>query len=122
MFPTFKTHDNFIGGSGVTMARVILNIEIEDELYSGSKIIYAENQVPNKTEFTVYPVPATDYLNIEWNGLPEECHFLLYDLAGRVYLEQVLNTKIVVKQLMPGMYFIKPLCDKQLKPSKFIKL
>jgi hypothetical protein len=58
---------------------------------------------------SVYPNPATDFLHIERQAESEE-DFILYDINGRVVLEQKLfseNEKIDLSEIKPGIYFYK---------------
>jgi hypothetical protein len=59
----------------------------------------------------LYPNPANDVLNIELNIKKGEATILVYDLMGRVVLQQLANAskaiKLNISALSPGQYIVK---------------
>jgi hypothetical protein len=75
----------------------------------------------------IYPNPAKNFiiLNID-TETPLPVSFILYDMQGKILLEQMVkgvNTRIEMKDLVNGTYFIKVFNDKEeLKTFKVIKI
>lgn len=63
-----------------------------------------------KPLFSIYPVPATDQLTIQYDALAGTVPFTLYDRLGKVILSGNLGSKIStvnVSELSAGVYFIQ---------------
>ncbi|MCB0400202.1 MAG: Ig-like domain-containing protein [Winogradskyella sp.] len=67
-------------------------------------------------EFSVYPNPATEYIDIRLSGSDQLTGFYLYDLTGKlIYQKRVENvslsvsstTRVDVSSLQPGIYLVK---------------
>ncbi|WP_426430415.1 Ig-like domain-containing protein [Winogradskyella sp. HB-48] len=67
-------------------------------------------------EFSVYPNPATEYVDIRLSGSDQLTGFYLYDLTGKlIYQKRVENvslsvsstTRVDVSSLRPGIYLVK---------------
>lgn len=71
----------------------------------GATLGVAEN---NTKQFTLYPNPTADFLNIQLNELQAEIDGVkIYDLTGRMISDaKVLNSKINVQSLPAGTYVI----------------
>lgn len=74
---------------------------------------------PQGTGVKVYPVPATDYLNIELYGESEREYTISFlDISGRLVLKQELYFSdsywyvhnMPVRHLVRGLYFIRVRC------------
>ena len=77
-------------------------------------------------EFSVYPNPATEYVNIKLSGSDQLTSFDIYDLTGKlIYQKSVENeslnvsstTRVDVSSLRPGIYLVK-LADVQREVYK----
>lgn len=75
------------------------------------------------SDFSVYPNPATDAINVKFNGNVEITSALVYDLSGRVILNTTLGNQMIdVKSLSTGSYILslKDVEGRQFT-QKFIK-
>jgi hypothetical protein len=69
------------------------------------------------TTFTVYPNPATNYINTE-----NAKKVLITDLNGHLVMQSANTDKLEVSSLAKGVYFVKvQQADGSLKTGKFIK-
>lgn len=79
------------------------------------------NEVEKNYQFKVYPNPFNDFINIETEGLGI---LYVYDINGRLYLEQNLNTnrvQINTESLPQGVYVLKLRVDNDVQTIKLIK-
>jgi len=82
------------------------------------------NEVHNNSSFSIYPVPATNKLNITTtNFLPEQT--TVYDLAGRELIHENINTKeniitLNISQLDNGVYILMLADGNTKRQVKFI--
>ena len=55
-------------------------------LENGKKIITTINKIKNITSFNLYPVPASDYVHLEFNsaGPAQNINLCIYNLLGKV--------------------------------------
>lgn len=82
---------------------------------------------PEWNQVRVFPNPATDRLNINFEyderWLGKELQVL--DISGRLLERKIINLKIVsidVSRLKPGIYFIRASKDDETLHQKFIKM
>ena len=77
--------------------------------------------------FSAYPNPTTDYLELKVENLQlSELSYKLYDISGKVYQNKEIGngiTKIEMQNLPQGIYFIKVIDtkNKEFKTFKIIK-
>lgn len=80
------------------------------------------NQTPiNKSlEYTIYPNPANDILNIDIdNQFTEDYRYTIFDIYGRVFLDEInQQSSISVSKLNSGIYFIRISNSKGLNTTK----
>lgn len=70
---------------------------------------------------SIYPNPVKDYLNIDY---PSLTFCSIYDVTGRLLLESIENTsvtKLDIRLLNPGLYFIALKTEKGIITQRFIK-
>ena len=74
--------------------------------------------------FSVYPVPAKDFLNVQFDGAYSKVRAEVYNLMGRMVLQQDLSAnrnQVPLNGLTPGVYFIKCLQNNTVMgSSRFI--
>ncbi|MBL7932548.1 MAG: T9SS type A sorting domain-containing protein [Bacteroidia bacterium] len=71
------------------------------------------NELSEKLDLKIYPNPVNDVINIE-SGL-SEAEVLISDLNGRIVKQETLNNqKINTSDLIPGMYFLQVVSDKEI--------
>ncbi|MEO0403688.1 MAG: T9SS type A sorting domain-containing protein, partial [Bacteroidota bacterium] len=79
--------------------------------------------------FNLFPVPATNTLNIESSAsLNESLQLLVFDLTGRLVLDDKVASNVSgmfsvdIAQLNPGTYSLKLINEYKIVDQKFIKL
>jgi photosystem II stability/assembly factor-like uncharacterized protein len=95
---------------------VIDNIDIQSQKTSTSNVALLIN--------SIYPVPCSNYLNIEMNaGIDEKVQLSIYDLKGRKVLTQsvVEQSKIVINtsDLIPSVYVLEMKRGEYVDRKKF---
>ncbi len=60
------------------------------------------------SRISVFPNPATDFINIQWTGNQQNMNVELYDIAGRKVLNAKIhnNSRLSVKHYRGGIYLI----------------
>ncbi|NLA24560.1 MAG: T9SS type A sorting domain-containing protein, partial [Bacteroidales bacterium] len=81
-------------------------------------------EIASNPEISVYPNPATEYLNIELNQhLSDEVQ--IYDISGKLLISKVINsnhTQINIADLEQGMYILNVLkSDRKIASLRFVK-
>jgi len=86
---------------------------------------YGLNEGMNQLSMKIYPNPAYDRLNIEWNsGIPEKLDVKLYGVTGiKAYSEQVMTSgqehlNINIDELSPGLYLLEVKGEEHLTRTK----
>jgi hypothetical protein len=96
-------------------------------LYSPQLNMEDNNQVSSSIEahdYFLYPNPTTECITITKNNFIADEIIEIYDLTGSIVKKQVMHnqeTKIDVKELNSGMYFIKFKSNTRNTNLKFIK-
>ncbi len=72
-----------------------------------------------KVEFTVYPNPTVNQLNIETETIPSEIRII--DITGRMHRSSYFQKQIDVQYLPTGTYFIQLIYFDHVESRKFIK-
>ncbi len=89
--------------------------------YINQTITGIKDQLKDKNNISVFPVPATESLNVTFkNGL--NCNIQITDLRGQLIVEQEIKGygNINIEKLEPGVYFIISRTH-EFSPQKFIK-
>lgn len=96
-----------------------------DGRFTYSKIIKQDCNYSIDDDIKVYPNPASDILNIDWNKITGNKNLQIYNSIGQVvYVSNEINDKstIDIKDLPQGVYLIKLFVDDlNIKNIKFIK-
>jgi hypothetical protein len=74
---------------------------------------------------SVFPVPATDVLNINISGMQhtDVTHAQVFDITGKLVLEKSSSLQIDISNLSKGTFFITiKLSDGSVHNLKFIKI
>ena len=81
-------------------------------------------EVSNQKDVVLYPNPADDYLNISITESINSEGIQIIDIMGRIVKETKFNkTRIDIRSLKPGIYFIKIANKNHINRSyKFIKI
>lgn len=72
-----------------------------------------------KTEFSIYPNPVSDFLNIKTTD--KVLNVSVYDFSGKQVNATFQNGQINVSMLPDGMYILKAVTDKAVYQQKLIK-
>jgi len=82
-----------------------------------------ENADPNFT-INLFPNPAGDQLNVWIEGIQKRADIKVYDLMGKLVLQQVSNntlTQLNISKLTGGFYLVKVNDGKENRSAKFVK-
>ncbi len=81
------------------------------------------NVLANNNNVTVYPNPASDKLNIEFEEATKNVSFSIADLSGKTIISSSLinSSSIDISGLNIGMYLLNVATDNGTKTVKFIK-
>lgn len=78
----------------------------------------------NQLEFTVYPNPVSEYLNIQLPTGTTKASINVFDMSGKLIRNSVIsvgNTKVDVSDLTSGVYVLKLDSEGKLGSRQFIK-
>lgn len=113
---TFYTAVNAANGNGSTSGdQVVLANK------SSASLSISDAQ---KIDFTMYPNPGKDILNIDLPVISEKVTVAFYDQIGKLAYSQNLSTNsktVNVKDLATGIYIVKVIADDKIGTQKFIK-
>lgn len=84
-----------------------------------SSTIVGQQELPEVVDLKIYPVPATDKLNIV-SAVPVE-KVEIYNQSGSLQITENKVTELNVSKLAPGTYFIKVFTLRNVSTRKFIK-
>jgi hypothetical protein len=87
--------------------------------YFKSSTIVGTNEYEKVSDLKIFPVPATDILNIESSGSIIRSE--IYNQSGALQLTENDVTTINISTLVPGTYFIKVFTPTVVTTRKFIK-
>ncbi len=111
----FYPNRNLLGEAETYSAVLCIVVALDDleyvydnPLYDGCTVnteieIYAKN-------VSIYPNPCTEFINIEIDPADLPAQLMLYDVSGKILIQQVLNhsnTSVNTASLSQGMYFYK---------------
>ena len=107
--------------SCVASAMINVVIPVVDTTSSTSSI----NKYSNSGSLKLYPVPATNQLNISLGAAANNTHIEMYDMLGKKVLEQKVNDGVSLSTLdvsvfASGTYFIRIIGNNTQKTAKFI--
>lgn len=83
-----------------------------------------QNHQTRKLQAHIYPNPASQTLYLSTTSPSENINIVLYDISGRVILQQSINpsvTALDVSMLPPGYYLLKVTDSKEMIIKKWIK-
>ncbi len=75
-------------------------------------------EINSQFKMSVFPNPAGDYISLNIN---ESYDYRIMDVMGRVVLSGVANEKILLSNILPGLYFISIDTGNAVLTQKFIK-
>ena len=108
--------NTFTGGNGVVGARVMLDLQLDDNsIASNARISHPNNDViTENNSIRVYPNPAKDYLTIEFFTTNDNKQLVLeiYNAMGVIINSKIINgnnnlTNISLKNIPSGCYNYK---------------
>lgn len=110
-----------VGGPGVIMARVLLNLEIYDEPMSGARIRNEFTENASEILFEVFPIPTHQLLSIRTNTNTENAHLLIHSIDGRMLRNFKYQSQIDITSLSDGVYFLTLKSENIFTTVKFLK-
>jgi hypothetical protein len=85
--------------------------EISNTIYV---LFTSDKENPTEREsICIYPNPAKDVIYLKYHERFAKDHILIFDSSGRLVLDQIINNKIDVSLLNPGVYYVKVQSDTQ---------
>ena len=113
---------NFSGFIGKTLTSTTI-LENTNVLSSACNLTSGINTNELANSFTMYPNPANDYLQIEFeNSNSEKAIAIIYDNFGRVVKQVNINSlsnRIAIDELSAGNYYLQLLGNSNLSIQKF---
>lgn len=104
-------------------ATIIVSFNSNGKLVEKSITVNVTNSLGtdkfDKIEFTVYPNPVSDILNIKTQD--EVLNVIIYDITGRQINARINNNQVDVSALTKGFYIINVVTDSASYQQKFIK-
>ena len=105
----------------VTSAMINVVIPPVDTTSASSGI----NKYSNSGSLKLYPVPATNQLNVSLGAVANNTHIEMYDMLGKKVLEQKVNdgvslSALDVSSFASGTYFIRIIGNNTQKTAKFM--
>ena len=74
-------------------------------------LVTSVNQINENEDFSIYPNPVTDRLNINLNNIQKNIYVKLIDLSGQIILSETYNNtsyiNIDIEKFEKGVYFIE---------------
>ena len=94
-----------------------------DTLFINSMSTSLFDKVTPKVEFTLYPNPTVNDINITFdNPTNENITFNIFDMSGRMVKQgNLFNNRIDVSNLNRGTYFINLNVANEIMTKKFMK-
>ncbi len=102
----------------------------KDKTLNGSSISASSSTVTLPVEsfdnhsIGIYPNPANNYLSVKLNEVTPNIQYQIIDLNGRILTQKTLYNKSVlhvdIKNIQPGLYFLKLKNDNKTMQSKII--
>jgi len=73
---------------------------------------------------SIFPNPASDYLFVQAENVPENIEYQILSLEGTIYSKGTLylNQPIDISQLPSGVYILRTVLNNKIEISKFMKL
>jgi hypothetical protein len=87
--------------------------------YFKSSTIVGEQELSKNNDLNIFPVPATDRLNISTSEQIQKTEII--DLAGNLLCVNTGSPSINISSLNPGVYFVKVYLENSTITRKFIK-
>ena len=83
--------------------------------------VSTNEELASEAKWQIYPVPARDYLHIDFNTLAEDYSIEVFDLNGRLIGQWQNSSKIDVRPLAVGTYWLRMTTANQSSTKKWIK-
>jgi hypothetical protein len=95
----------------------------DEDIILDSTAFVANKEIVSKKRVSFYPNPITDAINIEgFNTISAHSFYCITNVSGATVREGQLQTsKINLPELLPGIYFIKIVSDKEIFEHRFVK-
>jgi hypothetical protein len=108
-------------GTGVYIARNLLNLEIYDD-NSGSYRLMSTKVEKRPFSAIIQPNPGRDYISIICSDGDTPDRIRIQSIEGKVLDLPIANSKVNISQLQPGMYLCSVTKSGRTVLKKFIKL
>ena len=90
-------------------------------IYSMVRTVKGEST--DGTTVKIWPMPSSDYFNLQVNGISKDDQVIVLDLAGKVVQQLPIsnNKTIQVRNLIPGTYIIRLASDKLMSQKVVVQ-
>lgn len=88
-----------------------------DNIYIAQKEQSGINGIGEKVRVSLYPNPASDFVNVAVN---DEAEITVYDLSGKAVMHGN-NTRFAVNALPAGVYLVKVVTEKETAMLRMVK-
>jgi hypothetical protein len=97
-------------------------VRIDEYIYHWSDLEVSGLDDVLKGELSIYPNPATDYIQVEGDPGAHMSRILMYDVSGKIILNQVLDRggRIPVGHLSQGIYVVRLVQGSKVKTGKIM--
>lgn len=117
--------DNSAPTGNGTVSSYRPNIRITITSSSNAPALSTENTLSEIVEFSIYPNPVSDRLNVQLNSIDSEIQVKIFDIQGRMVKQFILNStesEVDVTDLAKGVYIISVNFGEKLHSKRFIKM
>lgn len=107
---------------GYSYAKRIIYFK-KDGISNGNEVIVGIDRLPLNGKFEIYPNPAGDRLQIHCETTVD-LNVCIFNMSGQLVKNATMKDSvngIDIRDLLPGMYFVKIICENQMTIRKFIK-
>ena len=119
MISTLIEYEYFVGGGTTKSSEEWVQTEAFTYHYSDMNVGVSVADL-SKGELSIYPNPATEYIEIAGDELNGYARIMMYNISGRMVMNQVLDRggRIPVSHLSEGIYVIRLTQGSKVKTAK----
>lgn len=110
------------GDGGFIQDTYLITVDEEGCIMPGCYLGFTE--VDQLEEFSVYPNPANNQVNIHWNKI-ENTEVIVYNSTGQIVLKKIVNQQnqiaLDISTLPVGVYTVRCMIDERMYSELFVK-
>ncbi len=112
----FRVEDNGVGAGNVLGAGFHL-----DAITAGNLTVGINNNIFTNNDISVYPNPTIDVINFEGKNIKEIKSVSLFDISGKLLLQNTFSKQLDISRFKAGIYFIQLHNDNSTITFRIIK-